>query len=1017
MNGTKTKTHQSSPTQATAAKSRSVQPPAQTPVFDSLAPSLISSSPEQMISSRQGITILQRTIGNRAVGRMLQEKLNVGKPGDKYEQEADRVAEQVMKMPEPQEDIERKPISEQISPLSVSCESSGSVPEVSSQTSDQIDTSRGSGTRLSPATASWMGERMGTDFSDVRVHTDPQAVQMSKDLGAQAFTVGKDVYFGAGKYDTGSGEGKRLLAHELTHVVQQMVSSNTLSTIYCQETKIAPTSIEGSLVKDISGPVTDKSNSQFTLKIKPPPQGKYYYYRWSIRDAKNNVYRARSVDDNLEVWDYGYSKHIYINTPSIEAMLAKNAGMGCEVLCRILETDSPEIPSFYYLITETNSRVIKIKFDFLPPPNQEKIANIFKYIEEGKWDVDTLAAKLTDNEILSLKLSQRISLLSYIAEGFRVDDEDETTLIRLIDLTPNSDSKSLFNCLNFDNAKLYKRLEKVIDGENYKRYHQVLNAKYPETMEPEEALEKIEMAMVLPWASPGLIHSMWNRRFVYEDISINEEGKIHLTGWNTFWGMGLPLKFNRDLDPNELIAVYFYFEEEEFRAPKGKTLYMPAVNFLSLYNKQFRQNLSLVGDVAMLCLGGAGLIGATTKLGKLVAALELAFGVADFTINEFRSVIAETEAGREFLKVWDKISFIIQAYGIVRVALNLPRVFTGLRKSFSVFKGTKPNLQPGDLTKVEDSVNDVLKKAEDVAEQSNLARQTTQSPVVPKATEPVVPKATEPVVPKATEPVVPKATEPVVPKATEPVVPKATEPVVPKATRPAVPKQSKAKQTRAQKRAIAEQNRLEQLVKDLKQEKLELLEEQKRLRQMQVDPAIDDATKADNLQRLREISKQLDDLDPTINESNRKPSKKRSPGEIERREKDLEKAIDDVRRAEMAAAGDKFWGAYLRKLKGEPPTGMTRPHAHHIVFKGDYSNWPEMQKILDKSREILKKHGIDYLEGSENLVWAPNIKGQHTIPNAQKILNELIDADKIGTKAVIDTLNDLGRRFALGKGL
>jgi hypothetical protein len=157
----------------------------------------------------------------------VQKKLTVNKPGDEYEQEADRVAESVMRMSGLQETVERKPISEQISPIVNSRETNAIVPFVSSQTSNQIDSSRGSGTRLSLATASWMSERMGTDFSDVRVHTDSQAVQISRDLGAQAFTIGKDVYFGAGKYDIGSVEGKRLLAHELTHVVQQSCGASS----------------------------------------------------------------------------------------------------------------------------------------------------------------------------------------------------------------------------------------------------------------------------------------------------------------------------------------------------------------------------------------------------------------------------------------------------------------------------------------------------------------------------------------------------------------------------------------------------------------------------------------------------------------------------------------------------------------------------------------------------------------------------------------------------------------------
>jgi len=66
-----------------------------------------------------------------------------------------------------------------------------------------------------------MEGRLGADFSGVRVHTDSTAADSAKAVNAQAYTVGRDVVFGAGKFDPGSDSGKHMLAHELTHVVQQ----------------------------------------------------------------------------------------------------------------------------------------------------------------------------------------------------------------------------------------------------------------------------------------------------------------------------------------------------------------------------------------------------------------------------------------------------------------------------------------------------------------------------------------------------------------------------------------------------------------------------------------------------------------------------------------------------------------------------------------------------------------------------------------------------------------------------
>ena len=87
--------------------------------------------------------------------------------------------------------------------------------------SSKIETTRGSGSPMADSTKSFMENRFSTDFSDVKIHTGDYAAQISNDLNAQAFTVGNDIYFNAGKYAPGTSDGKRLLAHELTHVAQQ----------------------------------------------------------------------------------------------------------------------------------------------------------------------------------------------------------------------------------------------------------------------------------------------------------------------------------------------------------------------------------------------------------------------------------------------------------------------------------------------------------------------------------------------------------------------------------------------------------------------------------------------------------------------------------------------------------------------------------------------------------------------------------------------------------------------------
>jgi hypothetical protein len=95
----------------------------------------------------------------------------------------------------------------------------------SSNSSGQIESrlmaSKGNGVLIPTQTRAEMEHSFGADFSGVRIHSDSSAAHLSQDLGAHAFTHGSDIYFNSGKYDTGSTAGKHLLAHELTHVVQQ----------------------------------------------------------------------------------------------------------------------------------------------------------------------------------------------------------------------------------------------------------------------------------------------------------------------------------------------------------------------------------------------------------------------------------------------------------------------------------------------------------------------------------------------------------------------------------------------------------------------------------------------------------------------------------------------------------------------------------------------------------------------------------------------------------------------------
>jgi hypothetical protein len=93
--------------------------------------------------------------------------------------------------------------------------------ELDEGTASRINHARGGGQSIDTTTGEKMGKAMGADFSDVRVHTGKESHDLNQQVGAEAFTTGKDIFFRESAYDPVSSSGQELIAHELTHVVQQ----------------------------------------------------------------------------------------------------------------------------------------------------------------------------------------------------------------------------------------------------------------------------------------------------------------------------------------------------------------------------------------------------------------------------------------------------------------------------------------------------------------------------------------------------------------------------------------------------------------------------------------------------------------------------------------------------------------------------------------------------------------------------------------------------------------------------
>ena len=269
---------------------------------------------------------LQRMYGNAYVQRLfnsrtVQARLSVSQPGDASEQEADRMADVVIRnldrpvqrqaeeeeepvqmkaqrqaeeeeevqtriqRQEEEEDLQTKvqrQVEEEEEPLQAKIQRQAEEEEepiqmkaqrqaeeeeevqtrLSENLESRINAKRGGGQSLSNDTRSAIEPQFGYDFSQVRVHTDAEADILSQQLHAQAFTTGKDIFFKQGKYQPASREGQWLLSHELTHVVQQGGSA-TLDRPVKRNTNVRNISPQGA---GLQSEVIERANTTFEEK-------------------------------------------------------------------------------------------------------------------------------------------------------------------------------------------------------------------------------------------------------------------------------------------------------------------------------------------------------------------------------------------------------------------------------------------------------------------------------------------------------------------------------------------------------------------------------------------------------------------------------------------------------------------------------------------------------------------------------------------------------------------------------
>lgn len=167
---------------------------------------------------------------------------------------------------------------------------------------NRLSISKGSGFPIPDKTLSFMESRFGSNFNNIKLHTDDESVQMNQELGAQAFTHGSHIYFNAGKYNPDTSEGKRLLAHELTHTMQQGGMIGKMVQRKGHETEDKITATTAAHTQNLSTGVMDEANNTLTFDRLAIPPMKFDIYQNNITRSPGLYQRTVPMGKPQQDW-------------------------------------------------------------------------------------------------------------------------------------------------------------------------------------------------------------------------------------------------------------------------------------------------------------------------------------------------------------------------------------------------------------------------------------------------------------------------------------------------------------------------------------------------------------------------------------------------------------------------------------------------------------------------------------------------------------------------------------------
>jgi hypothetical protein len=509
-----------------------------------------------------------------------------------------------------------------------------------------------------------MESRFGHDFSRVRVHTDARAAESAHALNASAYTVGGNIVFGDDRYKNHTPKGRQLLAHELSHVMQQRGAENTDS----QQLSLGH---PGTHLEQEAERLASRLNQTDTEQVHAP------------------VAEGRRSEGHITSAPAGTIQRQLV-TP-----LHQGGGLG-----GLMERDR----------RESSVNVTDIDIPLAIQRGWRAIAEL---------DAETLKRANVD---------QRVEMIKQLVGAYWTGGSEEEAIIRILETTPASDSASLLKRLEapIDKEKsLIDELDRVVDFGNNLDLHTAISALRFRVRKPSEGLEALRTAPVLPWHDVmGFFEDSATFKFwLTEEGKIRisyYRGSVLLRSTDFAEEIQkLPQDLftsSHEYEPDQLLIIHDY--------DKGKFVPVVARDLLGYRNQGIRNFLAHSTEVASLALPGGA---AKTVAGRIaLVAMERVLPATAVLVGENRLNIVKwfPTWGPRMLYFHDIVQAAVGIYGFVRFAVSAGRII----KSWKEVRAARAALEPPNVNQEAEAVaREFEKQCDEIAKLMDDAREAEEA--------------------------------------------------------------------------------------------------------------------------------------------------------------------------------------------------------------------------------------------------------------------------------------------------